>query len=415
LVRLSRCSFPTATHAHAFTRAQISGEEEAYSGLSLLIFYENYNGILSQYLPFHDHVRAVNMLVAQEAVEALDEAKMHLQAYHDSSVQYGVWTPYKDLDEYDRKTIYDNAMRVVMALEGAASALEIQFDAGGEEEEAGAVAVPEGFEDLVASSVAALQVLAEEMVGSATALLESIEAGDLSAARAAYETSRHEYEQIEVFANSFPQVDSDIDARPYSFDLGEVDEGFKGFHKIERALFRDHDLSLATEVATGLVESADQLVSALDDLSAFNVLLAFEGMIGLALEIAAKKISGEEETFSNLSVLIFEKNWEGISAVFSPYAESVTYGNLTSVLSTTAALERCLNVTAAIKSDTSIPPAFEGSATPSFNHLPSDTYLQDFVLASHGLATALVDVADDLGLFPDDHPLNKKLFPRTGF
>jgi iron uptake system component EfeO len=393
---------------------QISGEEEAYSGLSLLIFYENYNGIHSQYLPFHDLVRAVDPLVAQEAAEALDETRLFLQTYSDPDVPYGVWTPYNDLQEYDRKTIYDNAMRVVTALEAAASALEIQFDAGEEEEESEPAEVPGGFEDLVASSVAALHSLAEEMVGSATALLESIEAGDLPAARAAYEISRHEYEQIEVFANSFPDVDSDIDARPYSFDMGEADEGFKGFHKIERALFRDHDLSLASTVATGLVESANQLVTALEDASAFNVLLAFEGMIGLALEIAAKKISGEEETFSNLSVLIFEKNWEGIATVFAPFTNS-TFDGLTSVLSTTMALARCRTIVSAIRSDPAIPPAFYGSATPSYNHLPSDTYLQAIVVASYSLAKALVDVADELGLFPAPHPFNKASFPISRF
>jgi Imelysin len=184
----------------------------------LLIFYENYNGIYSQYLPFHDLVRGVDPLVAQEAAEALDEARLFLQTYSDPDVPYGVWTPYNDLQEYDRKTIYDNAMRVMTALEAAASALEIQLDAGAEEAESEPAEVPGGFEDLVASSVAALHGLAEEMVGSATALLESIEAGDLAAARAAYEISRHEYEQIEVFANSFPEVDSDIDA-----DMGEAD------------------------------------------------------------------------------------------------------------------------------------------------------------------------------------------------
>jgi iron uptake system EfeUOB component EfeO/EfeM len=361
-------------------------------------------------------VAGVDPLVAQEAAEALTEAMRQLQAYHDPTVSYGVWTPYKDLDEYDRKTLYDNAMRVVLGLEGAAAALKIQFDSAAEEAEPDAAKVPDGFEDLVASSVAALHDLAEAMVGSATALHKSIESGDLTAARAAYEASRPEYEQIEVFANSFPQVDSDIDARPYSFALGEADAAFKGFHKIERALFRDHDLTMAAEVASGLVKSAGELVTALEDASAFNVLLAFEGMIGLALEIAAKKIAGEEETFSNLSVLIFEKNWEGISAVFAPFASSATYGNLTSVRATTSAIERCLNVTATIKSDPAIPPAFAGSDTPSFHHLPSDTYLQDIVLATHGLATSLVDVADDLGLFPaEDHPLNRKNFPRTGF
>lgn len=42
----------------------------------------------------------------------------------------------------------------------------------------------------------------------------------------------------QVLAGAFPQEDADIDARPYAFSGGDNDEDFKGFHKIERFLFR---------------------------------------------------------------------------------------------------------------------------------------------------------------------------------
>ena len=41
--------------------------------------------------------------------------------------------------------------------------------------------------------------------------------------------SRPPYEQREVLAGNFEQEDTDIDARPYAFDNGDLDEGFKGF------------------------------------------------------------------------------------------------------------------------------------------------------------------------------------------
>nr|MDP9481095.1 EfeM/EfeO family lipoprotein [Actinomycetota bacterium] len=49
----------------------------------------------------------------------------------------------------------------------------------------------------------------------------------------------------------------------------------------------------------------------------------FEGMIGLANEIASKKISSEEETYSDQSLLIFRHNWEGIRTQFEPFAGEV--------------------------------------------------------------------------------------------
>lgn len=49
--------------------------------------------------------------------------------------------------------------------------------------------------------------------------------GDLEGAKEAYTKSRPEYEQIEVLAGSFEDIDSDIDARAYAFDNGEAVEG----------------------------------------------------------------------------------------------------------------------------------------------------------------------------------------------
>lgn len=42
----------------------------------------------------------------------------------------------------------------------------------------------------------------------------------------------------QVLANTFPEVDSDIDAREYSFPDGEKSDDFKGSHRLERLIFR---------------------------------------------------------------------------------------------------------------------------------------------------------------------------------
>ena len=42
----------------------------------------------------------------------------------------------------------------------------------------------------------------------------------------------------QVLANSFPDIDRDIDAREYSFPDGEKSDKFKGSHRLERLIFR---------------------------------------------------------------------------------------------------------------------------------------------------------------------------------
>lgn len=47
----------------------------------------------------------------------------------------------------------------------------------------------------------------------------------------------------------------------------------------------------------------------------------FDGVLGVMTEVAAKKISSEEESFSNLSLMIFHNNWLGGYAQILPFAE----------------------------------------------------------------------------------------------
>lgn len=383
---------------------KISGEEEAYSGLSLLIFHENYRGILSQYMPFHNLVVAKDISIAMEVTQAIDEALIHLQGYYNSNAEYGMWTDYRTLDSYRRKIIYDNSMRVVRALTAALNVLDVDLPAEGGAESSSddggdvsaAVVPPTGFETEVAACVDHFQSLVAKMVTSVDALAAAITSGDLGASRLAYETSRLEYEQIEVLALFFPLLDRDIDARPYTFEFGEDDPEFKGFHKIERALFRDGNMDVAMEYTMRLVNSTRQLATVAQNVTGFHVTGIFEGMIELAVEIASKKISGEEETFSDLSILIFEQNWQGIAAMYAPFAARPEI-NDTAIGSAVWELFGEQKEMLAIIKNESFPVAFAGSTIPSYRSLPSDTFVERIAATSYHLANSLVEVADTLG------------------
>ena len=159
-------------------------------------------------------------------------------------------------------------------------------------------------------------------------LLAAIASGNLDAAKKAYIDSRPPYEQIEVLALNFEQTDTDIDARPYAFDNGEEDEAFKGFHRIEAYIFRDGDLQAALPYAEELVQSIKTLGQDLQQRQNFDSPSHFEGMIGVATEVPAKKISSEEETWSDQSLLIFQENWKGIYSQIEPFMDAIAEADI---------------------------------------------------------------------------------------
>ncbi|MDC0833466.1 EfeM/EfeO family lipoprotein [Geitlerinema sp. CS-897] len=175
------------------------------------------------------------------------------------------------------------------------------------------------YADRVDEGLTYFKRLAVEQLDLAEQLLEAVRSNDLERARTAYVRSRPPYEQIEVLAASFEQTDSDIDARPYSFDGGELDPEFISIHKIEALIFRDGDLRATLPYAEGLIDSVNTLIGDLDRRENFSSQKHFEGCIALATEVAAKKISSEEETWSDRSLMIFRQNWNGIYSQFQPF------------------------------------------------------------------------------------------------
>ncbi len=154
-------------------------------------------------------------------------------------------------------------------------------------------------------------------------LENAIKSGDLKAAKRAYVESRPPYEEIETLAASFEDTDRDIDARPYAFDEGESSPDFRGFHRIEVLLYADGDTEAALPYATTLVESIRTLARQLGERDRFSAAGQFGGMLALTTEVAAKKISSEEETWSDQSLLIFRSNWAGVYSQYRPFAPLV--------------------------------------------------------------------------------------------
>lgn len=234
------------------------------------------------------------------------------------------------------------------------------------------------------------QSRADDQLPLAESLLSAIESGDMQRARTAYVEARPPYEEIEVLAANFEQTDSDIDARPYSFDEGEASEDFKGFHRIEGLLYREEDLEAALPYAEGLVESVKALQQDLRKRENFSAKTHFEGMIGLATEVPAKKISSEEETYSDQSLLIFRHNWEGIYSQFEPFLGQVENRDAEDAASVTDAYERAVST---------VEPYFDsGSVAAQPYSSVGIAKRGEIVRAGQGFRDSLIRASNSLGL-----------------
>jgi len=167
----------------------------------------------------------------------------------------------------------------------------------------------QGYGEYVETQVASLLTAGQRL---ATALRGQ----DLAAAQQAYVDARPFYEKIEPVAESFvvgqDSIDADLDARE-----GDVPAAkWRGFHRIEKALFQKKSL-------TGLATYGDQLVNDVKRLQKLTAGLAFQptelanGAQELLDEVAASKITGEEERYSRIDMLDIDDNVEGADQAFA--------------------------------------------------------------------------------------------------
>lgn len=150
----------------------------------------------------------------------------------------------------------------------------------------------------------------QELVEGTRRFTAAIKAGDLQRAQALYAPARLPYEQAEPMAELFSDLDSAIDARADDHELGERDPAFTGFHRLEYGLFARH----STE---GLAPIADKLMADVLALQQRVEALTFppEKVVGgaatLMEEVAATKVSGEEDRYSHTDLWDFQGNVDG--------------------------------------------------------------------------------------------------------
>jgi len=145
---------------------------------------------------------------------------------------------------------------------------------------------------------------------------------DDEAARALYPEARVHWERVETVAESFGDLDPQMDAREADLEVGD---DFTGWHRLEKDLWpaRAEGYTPMTDseraaVADKLVADTRTLLDRTRDMT-FTASDIANGAKGLLDEVATGKVTGEEEYWSRTDLWDFQANvdgakvaWEGL-------------------------------------------------------------------------------------------------------
>jgi iron uptake system component EfeO len=153
------------------------------------------------------------------------------------------------------------------------------------------------------------------LIKAVTALEQAIAAGDLGQAQALYIPARAAYQRLAPAAQRLAELDNRINARADYFEQREQDPGFRGFHRLEFALFEQRSLN-------GLTPAAQQLLADVTTLK--QQLLAQslppEQLVSIVVRNLdnlgdVRATSGEEERYSHSDLNGFAGNLDAARKV----------------------------------------------------------------------------------------------------
>jgi iron uptake system component EfeO len=152
---------------------------------------------------------------------------------------------------------------------------------------------------------------ATELISRTEQFAASVKSGDAVKAKALYAKVRAPYETVEPVAESFGDLDPDIDARE-----GDVPAtAWRGFHRIEKQLWIANNTTGMAPVADKLVADVRQLAVKIRT-TVFQPAQLANGATELLNEVAKSKLTGEEERYSRTDIADIDANLEGAQAAF---------------------------------------------------------------------------------------------------
>lgn len=150
----------------------------------------------------------------------------------------------------------------------------------------------------------------DDLVGATEEFVAAVKAGDVETAKSLFAPTRQHYEAIEPIAELFSDLDVSIDSRADDYEQAEADPAFPGFHRIEYGLWEENSTEGLDPVADKLLADVKELQGRIEGLT-FPPEVVVGGAAALMDEVAATKISGEEDRYSHTDLWDFRANFDG--------------------------------------------------------------------------------------------------------
>jgi iron uptake system component EfeO len=167
-------------------------------------------------------------------------------------------------------------------------------------------AAVDGYKAYVEDQVATL-------VKNTKKFVAAVKAGDTQKAKDLFAVTRANYEAVEPVAESFGDLDPQIDARKNDVAKGDP---WTGFHAIEQILWQKNTTKGTSKLADRLqtdVETLQKKAATLD----YQAPQLANGAVELLNEVANSKISGEEDRYSHTDLSDFAANVAGAEKAFT--------------------------------------------------------------------------------------------------
>jgi len=149
----------------------------------------------------------------------------------------------------------------------------------------------------------------QELATATTKFTDAVRAGDIEKAKSLYGLARVPYERIEPVAESFGDLDPEIDGRA---DGGVKPEDLTGFHRLEYALWVQNSLAGMKPIADKLDADIVKLQDLVKAKSGTYVPQEVtNGATELMNEVMTGKMPGEEERYSHTDLIDFQANLDG--------------------------------------------------------------------------------------------------------
>jgi iron uptake system component EfeO len=152
---------------------------------------------------------------------------------------------------------------------------------------------------------------AQQLIALTGPFVAAVKAGNTKLAKSLYAKARAPYETIEPVAESFGDLDPEIDGREGDVPIAQ----WRGFHRIEKQLWIAGNTVGMGAIADRLLADVTTLARKIKTATYQPADLA-NGATDLLTEVGTSKLTGEEERYSRTDLTDIDANLEGSKEAF---------------------------------------------------------------------------------------------------